>query len=51
LSGLLEEEWRPDVPITDNLGKRYGAFGRWRIAAEKMEVLLVVNGLDMDRSA
>jgi len=29
---------------------RYGAFGGWEMAAGKVEVLLVVSGLDVDRS-
>jgi hypothetical protein len=31
--------------------KSYGAFGRWGMAAGKVEVLLVVSGPDVDRSA
>ena len=39
-----------DISTTDILVKMYGAFGRWGMAAGKMEVLLVVSGLDIDRS-
>ena len=33
-----------DVPNADSLGKRYGTFGGWGMAAGKVEVLLVVSG-------
>ena len=36
-----------DAPSMDILGKRHGAFGG--MAVGKMEVLLVLNGLDVDR--
>ena len=39
-----------DASAMDRVGERYGAFGGWGIAAEKFEVLLVFNGLDVDRS-
>ena len=35
-----------DAPIIDSLG----SFGGWGMAAGKVEVLLVISGLDMDRS-
>ena len=38
-----------DVPTMDGLEKMYGAFGEWGMEAEKVEVLLVVSGLDLDR--
>ena len=34
-----------DVPTMDSLGKRYGAFDGWGMAAGEMEVLLIVVGL------
>ena len=39
------------APSMDNLKKTYRDFDEWRIAAAEVEVLLVVNGRDMDRSA
>ena len=33
----------------DSLGKMYGAFDEWRIAAEQVKVLLLVGELDVDR--
>ena len=33
---------------TDGLGKRYGTFNGWGIAAGKLEVLLVVDGFDAE---
>jgi len=33
------------------LGKRYGTFSGWGIAAGKVEVLLVVGGFDVDGGA
>ena len=39
-------------PTTDGLGKRYGTFSGWGMAAGKVvEVLLVVRGFDVDRGA
>jgi hypothetical protein len=40
-----------DVPITDSLGKSYGAFDGWGMVAVEVEVLLEVGGLDADRDA
>ena len=40
-----------NVPTTDGLGKRYGAFGGRGMAARKVEILLVVHRLDVDRGA
>ena len=40
-----------DTPTTDGLEKRYGMFSGWRMAAGKVEVLLVVGGFDVDRDA
>ena len=46
-----------NAAITDGLGKRYGAFGGWGMAAGKVEVsgkvevLLVVTRFDVDRGA
>ena len=40
-----------DAPTTDGLGKRYGTFSGWGMAAGKMEVLLVVGGFDVDGCA
>ena len=39
-----------DAPVMDNLGKTYGAFGGWGMAAGKAEVLLIFSEFDMDRS-
>jgi hypothetical protein len=36
-----------DMPTMDSLGKRFGAFGGWGMAAGKV----VISGLDVDRSA
>ena len=36
--------------VADVWGKRYRAFGRWGMAARKIEVLLVDSGLDVDRN-
>ena len=38
-----------NVPAMDGLGKRYGAFGGWGMAAGKVQVLLVVLRFDVDR--
>ena len=38
-----------DAPTTDSLGKRYGTFSGWGMAARKVEVLLVVSGSDVHR--
>ena len=40
-----------DDPTTDGLGKRYGMFSGWGMAAGKVEVLLVVGGFDVDGGA
>ena len=40
-----------NVPTTDGLGKRYGTFSGWGMAAGKVEVLLVVGGFDVDRGS
>jgi len=40
-----------DAPTTDGLGKRYGTFSGWGMAAGKVEVLLVVGGFDVDGGA
>ena len=40
-----------DAPTTDGLGKRYGTFSGWGMAAGKVEVLLVVGGFDVDGCA
>ena len=40
-----------DVPTTDSLRKRCGEFGGWEMAAGKVEVLLVVSGVDVDRNS
>ena len=39
-----------DAPTMDGLGKRYGTFSEWGMAAGKVEVLLLVSGFDVDRS-
>ena len=39
-----------DAPTMGSLGKRYGAFGGRGIAAGKVEVLLMVSGLVVDKS-
>ena len=46
VSGVVE-----NGPSTDGLRKKYRAFGGRRMAAEKVEVLLVVHRFDVDRSA
>ena len=38
-----------NVPTTDSLSKRYGAFSGWGMAAGKVKVLLVVSVFDVDR--
>ena len=38
-----------DVPALKSLGKRYGAYGGWQL--ENLEVLLIVSGLNVNRSA
>ena len=43
-------EMTADPPTTKSLGKRYRGFGGWGMADGKVEVLLVVSGLDMDRN-
>ena len=40
-----------NVPTTDSLSKRYGAFSGWGMAAGKVKVLLVVSVFDVDRGA
>ena len=40
-----------DAPTTDCLGKRHGTFSGWGMAAGKVEVLLVVDGFDVDGGA
>jgi hypothetical protein len=40
-----------NAPTTDGLGKRYGTFSGWGMAAGKVEVLLVVGEFDVDRGA
>ena len=40
-----------NAPTTDGLGKKYGAYSGWGMVARKVEVLLVVNGFDVDRGA
>ena len=40
-----------DAPTTDGLGKRYGTFSGWGMAAGKVEVLLVVGEFDVDGGA
>ena len=40
-----------NAPTTDSLGERYRTFSGLRMAAGKVEVLLVVGGFDMDRGA
>ena len=40
-----------EVSVINNLGKRYGAFNTWGLAAGEVGVLLVVDGLDVDRGA
>jgi hypothetical protein len=40
-----------DAPTKNSLGKGNGAFGGWEMAAGKVEILLKVSGLDVDRSA
>ena len=40
-----------EASTTDGLGKRYGTFSGWGIAAGKVEVLLVVGGFDVDGGA
>ena len=39
-----------DAPTMESLRKRYGAVGGWGITAGKVEILLGVSGLDLDRS-
>ena len=39
-----------DAPTMDGLGKRYGTFSGWGMAAGKVEVLLVVGGFDVRKS-
>ena len=39
------------MPTTKGLGKRYGTFSGWGMAAGKVEVLLVVGGFDVDGGA
>ena len=39
-----------NAPTTNGLGKRNGAFSGWGMAAEKVEVLLVVSRLPHDLS-
>ena len=36
-----------DAPTMDRMRKRYGVFCGWRIAAGKVEVLLMISGLDL----
>ena len=38
-----------NAPTTDGLGKRYGTFSGWGMAARKVEV--VIHRLDVDRGA
>ena len=40
-----------NVPTMDGLGKKYGTFSGWGMAAGKVEVLLVVGGFDVDGCA
>jgi hypothetical protein len=40
-----------DAPTMDGLGKRYGMFSGWGMAAGKVEVLLVVGEFDVDGGA
>ena len=40
-----------DAPTMDGLGKRYGTFSGWGMAAGKVAVLLVVGGFDVDGCA
>ena len=40
-----------DMSTTDGLGKRYGTFSGWGMAAGKVEVLLVVGGFEVDGDA
>jgi hypothetical protein len=40
-----------DVPTMDSLRERYGTYDGWGMAAGKVEVLVVVSGLDVGRSA
>ena len=40
-----------NVPIMDGLGERYRTFSGWVMAAGKVEVLLVVGGIDVDGGA
>ena len=40
-----------NAPTMDGLGKGYGMFSGWEMAAGKVKVLLVVGGFDMDGSA
>ena len=40
-----------NAPTMDGLGKRYGMFSGWGMAAGKVEVLLVVGEFDVDKGA
>ena len=40
-----------NVPTMDDLGKQYKMFIRWGIVVEKVEVLLMVGGFDVDGGA
>ena len=40
-----------DASTMDSLGNRHGAFDGWGMVASKVEMLLVVSRLDVNRSA
>ena len=40
-----------NAPTKDGLGERYRMFSGWGVAAGKVEVLLVIGGLDVDGGA
>jgi hypothetical protein len=47
LMGWLQKH----LPVAQIPGKKYGAFGEWGMSAGKVEVLLVVSELDVNRNA
>ena len=40
-----------NAPTMDGLRKKYGTFSGWGMSAGKVEILLVVGGLDVDSGA
>ena len=45
----MERSLVANASTIDGLGIRYGAFGGWVMAAEKVEVFLVVHRYDVER--